>query len=67
MAKIAEVRINVKNRLIQIKMNKGPNHKIEGDLFTKFIDLKDQLMSSGYNHSKACYEAALKYIEGSLK
>lgn len=65
MAKIAEVKINVKNRLVQIKMNKGPNHVLEGEVFDKFVRRQAAYMND-LTHSEACLYAANDYLRGAL-
>jgi len=66
MAKIAEVKINVKNRLVQIKMNKGPNHTLEGEMFDKFVCRQAAYMCDNNRHSEACRLAADDYLRGEL-
>lgn len=66
MAKVAEVKINVKNRLVQIKMNKGPNHTLEGEVFDKFVRRQAAYMCDNNSHSEACRFAAQDYLRGKL-
>lgn len=65
MAKIAEVKINHRTKLIQIKMNKGPNFKVERGLFDRFVERVELYMSTSC-HSEACRQAANDYINGAL-
>jgi len=65
MAKIAEVKINRKTELIQIKMNNGPNYMVERERFDQFIGRVEFYMDS-CQHSEACRRAASDYINGEL-
>jgi hypothetical protein len=65
MAKIAEVKINRKTELIQIKMNKGPNYTVEREKFDQFIERVEFYMDS-CQHSEACRRTAGDYINGEL-
>ncbi len=40
-SKIAEIRVNDKTGIVQIKMNRGPNHILEGEKSIHFIQLRD--------------------------
>lgn len=64
--KIAEIRINSKSGIVQIKMNRGPNHIIEGVLAVKFERLRNAYMCDGNSHSVANLLAGKDYLEGRL-
>lgn len=65
-AKIAEVRINKKAGIVQIKMNKGPNHVLDGKLVDSFEKMRNAYMCDGNSHSEAALLVAKDYIAGRL-
>lgn len=65
-AKIAEVRINKKAGIVQIKMSKGPNHVLEGQLAVSFEKMRNAYMCDGSSHSEAALLVAKDYIAGRL-
>lgn len=66
-AKIAEVRINKKAGIIQIKMNKGPNHVLEGEEAKKFEARRNEhILMRVDSESVANLMAAEDYIAGRL-
>lgn len=66
-AKIAEVRDNSKTGIVQIKMNRGPNHILEGATAVSFEKMRDAYMCDGNSHSEASYMAAQDYLAGRIK
>lgn len=65
--KIAEVRANSKTGIVQIKMNRGPNHILEGATAVSFEKMRDAYMCDGNSHSEASYMAAQDYLAGRIK
>ena len=63
-SKVAEVRTNSKSGIVQIKMNKGPNHILEGEKALRFNNMRDAYMCDNNSHSEASLLAANDYIEG---
>jgi hypothetical protein len=67
-AKIAEVRVNKKANLVQIKMNKGANHVLKDDKATRFINRSNEhYLLRVDNESLANLMAAEDYIAGRLQ
>jgi len=66
-AKIAEVRINKKAGIVQIKMNKGPNHVVKGEYALGFQARRNYHMTEGMNISDANMQTASEYIEEVIK
>lgn len=64
--KVAEVRINKKTGIIQIKMNKGPNHILEGKDAVSFEQKRNFYINNHNSHSIASLLAANDYFEGNL-
>lgn len=62
--KIAEVRINTKKRLVQIKMNKGANHIFKSAEYDKFLMIRDQFKID-HSESIANHKAAEFFLGGS--
>lgn len=65
--KIAEVRINDHYGIVQIKMNKGPNHTLEGDEATRFISMRDAYIMDNNSKTEANMLAANDYISGRMQ
>ena len=66
-AKIAEVRINKKAGIVQIKMNKGPNHVLKGEEAKKFEARRNEhFLLQVDNDSSANLMAAEDFIAGRL-
>lgn len=65
-AKIADVRINKKAGIVQIKMNKGPNHVLDNKQAVSFEKMLNAYMCDGNSHSEAALLAAKDYIAGRL-
>jgi hypothetical protein len=63
-AKIAEIRTNPKTGIVQIKMNRGPNHILEGEKAVRFEQLRNAYMCDNNSHSEASLLAARNIIEG---
>ena len=66
-AKIAEVRANPKTGIVQIKMNRGPNHILEGATAVSFEKMRNAYMCDGNLHSEASHLAAKDYLDGRIK
>lgn len=66
-AKIAEVRANSKTGIVQIKMNRGSNHILEGATAVSFEKMRDAYMCDGNSHSEASHMAARDYLDGRIK
>ncbi len=62
--KIAEIRTNPKTGIVQIKMNRGPNHILEGEKAVHFEQLRNAYMCDNNSHSEASLLAARNIIEG---
>jgi hypothetical protein len=62
--KIAEIRTNPKTGIVQIKMNRGPNHILEGEKAVRFEQLRNAYMFDNNSHSEASLLAAQNIIEG---
>ena len=58
--------MNSKLGIVQIKMNKGPNHILEGEKALRFNNMRDAYMSDNNSHSEASLLAANDYIEGRI-
>ena len=65
-AKIAEVRINKKAGIVQIKMNNGLNHVLDGKQAVSFQKMRNAYMCDGDSHSEAALLVAKDYIAGRL-
>lgn len=63
-SKIAEIRVNDKTGIVQIKMNRGPNHILEGEKSIHFIQLRDAYISDNNSHSVASLLAARNILDG---
>lgn len=61
--KIAEVRSNTKTGIIQIKMNRGPDHILEGEKAAQFEKLRDAYICDNNSHSVASLLAAQNIID----
>ena len=46
-AKIAEVRHNKKLSIVQIKMNKGPNHTLRDAQVKRFLEIREEYLNAG--------------------
>ena len=46
-AKIAEVRHNKKLSIVQIKMNKGPNHTLRDSQVKRFLEIREEYLNAG--------------------
>ena len=66
-SKVAEVRANSKTGIVLIKMNKGPNHILEGEKALRFNNMRGAYMCDGNSHSEASYMAAQDYLAGRIK
>ncbi len=64
--KIAEIRINGKAGIVQIKMNQGPNHTLKGEKAVRFEQKRNQYITQHVGKSEADHLAATDYIEGRL-
>ena len=64
--KIAEIRINGKAGIVQIKMNQGPNHTLKGEEAVRFEKRRNAYMCDNNSHSEANLLAATDFIEGRL-
>ena len=62
--KVAEVRCNTRNRLVQIKMNRGPNHILRGEQVSKFEAIRDEFLNAGGEREFADLYAANTYLKG---
>ncbi len=63
-AKISEVRHNKKLSIVQIKMNKGPNHTLRDAQVKRFLELREEYLSDGGAHFADMY-AAKTFLNGS--
>ena len=63
-AKIAEVRHNKKLSIVQIKMNKGPNHILRDAQVKRFLELREEYLNAGGAHFADMY-AAKTFLNGS--
>lgn len=63
-SKVAEVCSNLKSGIVQIKMNKGPNHILEGEKALRFNNMRDAYMCDNNSHSEASLLAANDYLSG---
>ena len=64
-AKISEVRHNKKLNIVQIKMNKGPNHTLRDAQVKRFLELREEYINdSGGAHFADMY-AAKTFLNGS--
>ena len=64
--KIAEIRIKGKVRIVQIKMNQGPNHTLKGEEAVRFEQKRNAYLCDNNSHSEASLLAATDFIEGRL-
>lgn len=64
--KVAEVRTNPKTGIVQIKMNKGPNHILEGKEAVQFEQKRNFYINNHNSHSVSSLLAANDYFEGNL-
>ncbi len=64
--KIAEVRCNVKSKIVQIKMNQGPNHTLKGEEAVRFEQKWNQYIAQHVGKSEANHLAANDFLEGRL-
>ena len=62
-AKISEVRHNKKLGIVQIKMNKGPNHTLRFDAAERFVQLREDFLNAGGGQHFADMYAANTYIK----
>jgi len=65
-AKVAEIRTNIKTGIIQVKMNRGPNHILEGEIAVKFEQRRKAYMCDNNSHSVANLLTANDFLEGRL-
>lgn len=65
-AKVAEVRVNKKLGIVQIKMNKGPNHILEGEVAVRFEKMRNAYICDNNSHSVASYMAAQDFLAGRI-
>lgn len=66
-AKIAEIRVNKKTGIVQIKMNRGPNHILEGAKAVSFEKMRNAYMCDGNSHSEASHMAAQDFLAGRIQ
>ena len=64
--KIAEVRLNPKAGLVQIKMNRGGNHTLKGEKAVRFEQHRNNYIANHIGESEANFLAATDYVEGRL-
>ena len=64
--KIAEVRLNSKTGLVQIKMNRGGNHTLKGEKAVRFEQHRNSYIANNIGESEANFLAATDYVEGRL-
>ena len=64
--KIAEIRINGKAGIVQIKMNQGSNHTLKGKEAVRFEQKRNQYIAQHVGKSEADHLAATDFIEGKL-
>lgn len=64
--KVAEIRMNSRSGIVQIKMNKGANHILQGNDAVRFEQRRDSYMCDNNSHSEASLLAANDFIEGRL-
>ena len=64
--KIAEVRINTKSGIVQIKMNQGPNHTLKGEQAVRFEQKRNEYIGQRVGQSEANHLAANDFIQGRL-
>ena len=64
--KIAEICINSKAGIVQIKMNKGPNHTLKGEKAVRFEQRRNAYICDNNSHSEASLLAANDFLEGRL-
>ena len=64
-AKIAEVRHNEKLNIVQIKMNKGPNHTLRDAQVKRFLELREEYINAGGGAHFADMYAATTFLKGS--
>ena len=64
-AKIAEVRHNKKLNIVQIKMNKGPNHILRDAQVKRFLELREEYLNAGGGAHFADMYAAKTFLNGS--
>lgn len=62
--KIAEIRTNPKTGIVQIKMNYGPNHILEGEKAVRFEQLRNAYICDNNSHSVASLLAARNILDG---
>ena len=62
--KIAEIRTNSKTGIVQIKMNYGPNHILEGEKAVRFEQLRNAYICDNNSHSVASLLAARNILDG---
>ena len=65
--KLAAVRVNGKEQIVQIKMNRGPNYTLKGDMATKFKGRRDAYVQDGNSLPDSDVLAANDYLEGRLQ
>lgn len=65
-SKVAEVRTNLKSGIVQIKMNKEPNHILEGKDAVSFKQRRNFYINNHNSHSISSLLAAQDYFEGKL-
>ena len=65
--KLAAVRVNGKEQIVQIKVNRGPNYTLKGDMATKFKARRDAYIQDKYSISESDVLAANDYLEGRLQ
>ena len=61
--KLATVRVNAKEKIVQIKMNRGSNHTLKGEAATTFIARRDELVKENQTISASDVLAAREYLE----
>ena len=64
--KIAEVRLNSKSGIVQIKMNRGGNHTLKDEKAVRFEQHRNSYIANHIGESEANFLAATDYIEGRL-
>ena len=62
-AKIAEVRHNKKLSIVQIKMNKGPNHTLRDVQVKRFLELREEYLNAGGGAHFADMYAATTFLK----
>ena len=64
-AKISEVRHNKKLSIVQIKMNKGPNHTLRDAQVKQFLEIREEYLNAGGGAHFADMYAAKTFLNGS--